>query len=87
MAYVYIVQSEVNSRYYIGSTNDLKRRLAEHNNGKTKSLKFIRPVKLVLHQEYSSLIEARKIELKLKKFKNKNILERMIREGIILLGP
>ncbi len=34
MRYVYILQSEINSeKFYIGSTNDLKRRLREHNEG------------------------------------------------------
>lgn len=36
MKYVYILESEVDSyRHYIGVTDDLKRRLAEHNAGKS----------------------------------------------------
>jgi predicted GIY-YIG superfamily endonuclease len=36
MKYVYILQSQKDpERFYIGSTNDLKRRLKEHNLGKS----------------------------------------------------
>jgi len=36
MKYVYILQSEIQSdRFYVGSTINLKRRLAEHNAGQS----------------------------------------------------
>jgi putative endonuclease len=87
MGIVYILQSLVNQRYYIGSTNDLTRRLREHEEGKTKSIRFIRPCKLVFSQEYATLIEARKIEYKLKKLKSRVIIERIIGNKVIHLGP
>jgi len=31
MFYTYVLQSQKNSRYYIGSTNNLERRFKEHN--------------------------------------------------------
>lgn len=40
MWYVYIVRSALDSNLYIGSTNDLKRRLNEHNNGLVKRQKI-----------------------------------------------
>ena len=86
MGIVYIIKSILNGRYYIGSTNDLERRLIEHNNGKTKSIKFSRPYKLVFKQGYASLNDARTIEIKLKKLKSRVIIERIIREGFINLG-
>jgi hypothetical protein len=36
--YIYILQSLKNQRFYIGSTNDLERRVVEHN----KSIKIIK---------------------------------------------
>lgn len=36
MHYVYIIQSEKDRSHYVGSTENLKRRFAEHNNGKVK---------------------------------------------------
>ncbi len=80
---VYILQSDKNGRYYIGSTNNLLRRLAEHNAGKTKSLFCLRPLKLVFKKEFALLKDARKVEKKLKKLKNRNIIERIIADGEI----
>ena len=84
MAFVYILQSEKNNRYYIGSTNDIRRRLAEHLSGKTASLKHLLPVKLVFSQNVTSLGDARRIEIKLKKYKSRVILEKIIKDGTIL---
>lgn len=83
---VYILQSEKSDRYYIGSTNDLDRRLAEHNFGKTKSLKYLRPLKVVFKKEYATLLEARRMELHLKNLKSRSILEKIIKEGVIKTG-
>lgn len=35
MYFVYILESEDNKHWYIGMTDDLERRLAEHNAGKS----------------------------------------------------
>ncbi|MCL5090624.1 MAG: GIY-YIG nuclease family protein, partial [Patescibacteria group bacterium] len=72
-AYVYILKSEKNGRFYIGSTNNLLRRINEHFEGKAKYTRNNRPLKLVFSQEYENLKTARSIEKKLKKFANQNI--------------
>ncbi|MCH8850302.1 MAG: GIY-YIG nuclease family protein, partial [Chloroflexi bacterium] len=46
MSYVYILESVNTGRYYIGCTDDLERRLHEHNNGKSASTKAFRPWRL-----------------------------------------
>ena len=86
MGYLYILQSEKNQRYYIGSTGDLARRLVEHNSGKTKSLVNLLPMQLVFSKSYENLQEARAMENKLKKFKSRDILERIIRDKEIKMG-
>ena len=87
MSYVYILQSEKNGRYYIGSTNDLQRRVSEHNSGQTASLLHLRPMKVVFYKEYDNMVEARRIERKLKRFKSRRIIERIVMEKDIKLGP
>lgn len=87
MYFLYILKSDKTNRYYIGSTNNVNRRLEEHNSGHTKSLLYQRPLRMVFTKEYASMIEAKRVELKLKKYKNRNILEKIISEGDIKTGP
>ncbi|MBP9691093.1 GIY-YIG nuclease family protein [Candidatus Woesebacteria bacterium] len=83
MACVYILQSEKNQRFYIGSTIDLKRRFQEHCEGRNTSTRNILPVKLIFSQEYSTLHEARKVELWLKRMKSRVLIDKIIQKGII----
>ncbi len=75
---LYILKSEKNGRYYIGSTKDIDRRIVEHNAGKTKSLRYQLPVKVVFIHCCEDIIEARKLELRLKKLKSRKIIESLI---------
>ncbi len=77
-AYVYILQSLKNSRFYIGSTADLNRRLQEHLSGRSTYTSFSLPLKLVFQQEYPTLTMARKIEFWLKRQKSKTLIEQII---------
>ncbi len=67
MYYVYIIKSEKNNSYYIGSTNNLKKRFKEHNQGKSKYTSHLRPWKLIYYEAYSNLSLALNRECKLKK--------------------
>ena len=79
-AYVYILKSLKNSRFYIGSTDNLNRRIDEHNSGKSTYTSFSKPFELVFSQEYDELTMARKIEYWLKRQKDKKLIERIITE-------
>ena len=81
MYYVYVLKSKKDGRYYIGSTNNLQRRLREHARGKTKSLINRRPLELVYCEECKSLIEARKREEIIKKYKAGNAFKRLIADA------
>ena len=78
--FVYILQSEKNGRFYIGSTDNVERRFSEHQNGIVKSTRNLRPWVLKFSKEYESLTKARKIEYKLKSFKNRKVIEQIIEE-------
>jgi putative endonuclease len=67
MFYVYVLKSIKDNNIYLGSTNDLRRRLLEHNNGKVSSTKNRRPFELRYYESYFSENEARKRESSLKK--------------------
>jgi predicted GIY-YIG superfamily endonuclease len=80
--FVYILKDD-SSRYYIGSTTDVDRRGVQHSSGHTPSTHRMKNPKLVLKQEYPTLEIARKIELKLKKLKRKDYIEKIIADGKI----
>ena len=64
--FVYVIRSEVDGRFYVGMTRDVKRRIYEHNIGKTKSTKGYRPWKLFFTEEFDGFENARKREKYLK---------------------
>ena len=66
MFYVYLLKSEKDNKFYIGSTADLKKRIKEHSDGKVKSTACRRPLKLVYYETYADESIARKRELKVK---------------------
>jgi putative endonuclease len=66
MAFVYILESLKDGRFYTGSTIDLTRRLKQHRAGKVRSTKFRLPVKLVYFEAVASSAEARQREMFLK---------------------
>ncbi|MBI2454112.1 MAG: GIY-YIG nuclease family protein [Parcubacteria group bacterium] len=75
---VYILKSEVTSKYYIGCTFDLERRVLEHNNGRVKSTKSGRPWLLVYKELFTDLSNARVRESQIKGWKKRIMIERLI---------
>jgi len=74
MYYTYILISEKSGRLYIGHTENLDKRLIEHNSGQTKSIKSKGPWSLIFKKEFQSRSDAVKFELKLKSYKNKKYI-------------
>lgn len=58
--YVYIIKCSTGS-HYVGCTNDLKRRIQDHNNGKVKSTSYRKPVKLVTYIGFDNIYSAYRI--------------------------
>lgn len=66
MFYVYVLKSKRYDELYIGSTNDLRRRIIEHNGGKVQSTKSKTPYKLLYYEAYGAESDARRRESMLK---------------------
>ncbi len=77
---VYILESQKSGGYYIGSTDNIKRRVNEHNVGKVVSTRNIRLWIVRVFIECDTLTEARSSEYRLKKYKRKDILEKVIKD-------
>jgi len=54
MHYVYIIKSYKTNEIYIGLTNDLKRRIDEHNKQQSLSTKSKTPWHLIYYEAYTS---------------------------------
>ena len=66
MFFVYILKSKKDGNLYIGYTNDLRKRLKEHNLGLVRPTKSRRPLYLVYYEAYASKQDATKREHNLK---------------------
>ena len=84
--YVYILFSHQSQIYYVGSTEDYKRRLLEHNSTlKNKFTSKHAPWELKLVLLFKSRSEAMKFERMIKKQKSKLFIQKII-EGNNLTG-
>jgi putative endonuclease len=66
MYYVYLIKSAKDNELYTGSTNNLRRRIWEHNNGKNLSTKHRAPFSLIYYEAYLDESDARHRESTLK---------------------
>jgi len=68
--YFYILECTNSNKYY-GHTNNLARRIEEHNKGEVKSTKNKRPIRLVYFEEFDSRKDACRYEMKFKNGKTR----------------
>lgn len=68
MYYVYLLKSKNHNIFYIGYTNNIERRLGEHNIGLVEYTRKYRPRTLIYYESYLSLEDAKKREKALKSF-------------------
>ena len=75
---MYILQSLKSGMYYIGSTDELEKRLIRHNKGYSRYTKGKGPFKLVHKEEFASRSEAKKREYYIKSLKSRYAIEILI---------
>ncbi|MBU1885672.1 GIY-YIG nuclease family protein [Patescibacteria group bacterium] len=85
MYFIYILQSQIDQSYYIGYSQDPKKRLLAHNNGLTKYTKRKKPWVLKYIESYSSKRDALKREKQLKNWKSSKAIAKLINRNN--LGP
>ncbi|MGD0338327.1 MAG: GIY-YIG nuclease family protein [Bacteroidota bacterium] len=79
--YTYIIQSDTDGSFYIGSTHDLELRVLRHNEGWSRSTKAKRPWNLVYFKEFQTKSEALKREFEIKRRKSKKYIESLIKNA------
>lgn len=78
MFYVYAIKSTVRNYIYVGLTNNLNRRIEEHNKGQNRSTKAYLPFLLIYSEECNTREHAREREKYLKSGVGKEFLKRLI---------
>ena len=79
MYYVYVLQSEADTKLYVGYTGDLRVRLRLHNAGRVESTQGRRPLKLVYYEACLNQGDALKREKYLKTAYGKRYLKNRLR--------
>ena len=73
MFYVYAIESLVNSRIYIGQTQNVDRRIAAHNSGVVKSTRQDRPWRLIKSDPCQTRNAARWLEYCIKTSRGRRV--------------
>ena len=80
MFYVYLLESEKNEELYTGFTNDLAKRVKEHNQGLNFSTKSARPLKCIYYEACTNEQDARRRETYLKTTQGKRLIKQRLKE-------
>lgn len=82
--YVYVLSSQVEQYWYTGYTNNLKRRMKEHNLGNTQSTRNRGPLALIYYEACLNEDDARAREKYLKSGMGKRYLKNRIKNYLCL---
>ena len=85
--YVYVLRSiKYREEFYIGSTHDLKKRVAKHNRAVNFSTKAYAPWQLIFYEAYLYKEDAKRREKYLKTNKGSKVIKQMLKEYFYLSG-
>jgi len=82
MLVVYVLKSDIQNKSYVGVTNDMKRRLKEHNSGKNLYTKRYLPWKVIHMEGFDNFTGARKREKFLKSTTGRRFLKKIFNKTI-----
>ncbi|MDA0376490.1 MAG: GIY-YIG nuclease family protein [bacterium] len=80
--YVYVLRSLKDKQFYSGSTNNLKRRLQQHQRGENVSTAKRLPVEMIYFEGHRSKDDALRREKYFKTAKGKTTLRLMLRDSL-----
>ena len=75
---VYVIESAERKYRYVGITNNLERRLKEHNLGSNKTTSPYKPFILKYTESFDSRLEARKREMFFKSGEGRELLNNLL---------
>lgn len=78
--YVYVLESKADGQRYIGYTRDLKRRIKEHQTGKSFATKPRRPLELIYYEACKTGSDAKRRESYLKTTGGRRFLVKRLKD-------
>ena len=75
---VYILESEIKLKHYVGHTQNITDRLFRHNQGLVKSTKTYKPWKVIYIEKFHIREEACKREKQIKSYKGGEAFKKLI---------
>jgi len=87
MFYVYILQSKKDGELYVGCTNDLKKRIREHNSGFVFSTKNKIPYDIIHYEAFLNKKDAFLREKWLKTGWGRNQIKKMLKNYFMEMNP
>lgn len=79
---VYILHSTIRNRYYVGCSENVERRLSEHNSGKVSSTKAYLPWQIIYKEDFENVGEAYKREKEIKSYKGGYKFKELIKRRV-----
>ena len=86
MFYTYVLKSKNYDKWYTGSTNDLRKRLKLHNDGRSNYTKKYKPYEIIYYEACINEQDARSRELYLKTGMGKRYLKNRLGRFLSLTG-
>ena len=86
MHYVYLLQSQKDKKWYIGYTNDLRKRFNQHNSGEATYTKNRGPFKIIYSEFCLNEQDARSREKYLKSGMGRRYLKNRLKRFLSLTG-
>lgn len=84
MFYVYVIKSQKNKVLYTGFTSDLRKRLTEHNDGKSNYTRGRGPYFLIYYEACTNEYDARSREKYLKSGPGKRYLKKRLKRFLAM---
>ena len=79
MYYTYVLQSEKDTKFYVGYTKNFKLRFEQHNKGLVESTKSRRPLSLIYYEACLNQQDATKREKYLKSYNGRMFLQNRLK--------
>jgi len=82
MFYTYIIYSKTLNKYYVGSCQDINKRIDDHLNSRSKFTKSAKDWEIKYFETFLTRSEACKRELQIKKMKSRKYIEDLIKTKV-----